>query len=354
MAVENEFGLYLFNHYSGKWSFQVPRNPNKYGKEIKTFIVDNLNETDAYYNYAHYDFKDLVDEFLKLCGLRPTSNGVFYKFWQSNVANNDICLVERATNKIYYYKDANRDDITERSIYEFFNIPYDTPSTKPVLLYNTQVIALCGDIGAGKDTTAKYLVKALEACGKTVRVMAFADSVKDVVAAAHSVFIDRNKLQGIEEEDRKWRTQEIPELSEQYGRTITPRILMQIFGDLYRDHINPDFWINEVKNKVLQARKDIIDYVIITDCRFKNEIEFVLNELHAYLIEIQRNTGSEWIEEYLRTGIKPDNKHESDVNWIKFVRNLTETDRKFIFQNETNNFLKLEEEVDHFVSDKLL
>ena len=347
--MNNKYGLFMFSHISGKWLFQVPRNPKKYGKSVKTFISNSF-DNEEYYNYAQYDFKDLVHEFLKLCGLKTTTSGKLYEHWQSNIVNNDIVLIERGTNKAFIYKDDKRDFITEQAIYEYFNEPYyGVAQNTEVPTYNTKVIALCGDIGAGKDTTAKYLKELYQdSFNYKVKVIAFADRVKDIVATAHPEFIDRQKLQGITETDRFWRTQEIPELSKQYNTVITPRKLMQIYGDLYRNHINPDFWINSVKNQILQAKKEKVDYVIITDCRFVNELKFVLNELHAYLIEVKRDGGSPWIQEYLETGIKPQDKHESDVDWIKFVNNLTEQDRKFTFNNITDNMLELQDQIAEF------
>jgi hypothetical protein len=148
------------------------------------------------------------------------------------------------------------------------------------------IIGVCGFIGSGKDTIADYLVNFHE-----FRRESFASTLKDAVA---SVFgWDRTMLEGRTKEAREWREQVDPWWAERLAMpTLTPRWVLQYWGtEVCRKGFHDDIWIASLENKLRNSK----DHVVISDCRFPNEISSIKNA-GGQIVWVQRGTLPEWYE----------------------------------------------------------
>jgi hypothetical protein len=145
------------------------------------------------------------------------------------------------------------------------------------------IIGICGFIGSGKDTVADYLVNFHE-----FRRESFAASLKDAVAAVFGW--DRTLLEGRTKESREWREQVDPWWSTRLGREITPRWVLQYWGtEVFRRHFHDDIWIASVENKLRSSN----DNIVITDCRFPNEIDGI-KKVGGKIVWVQRGELPDW------------------------------------------------------------
>lgn len=168
-------------------------------------------------------------------------------------------------------------------------------------------IALCGFSGSGKDTIADILIRHFG-----YKKLSFAGAVKDTLS---SIFgWDRDMLEGITPEDRVKR-----EIVDEWWSTklgipgFCPRMAMiQIATGLFRDKFHKDIWTLSVEKKIMQY-----DNVVITDCRFSNEIAMV-KSYGFELIFVERAKPS-WFDLY-KSGVEceeADRLHESEKSWIR-------------------------------------
>jgi hypothetical protein len=128
------------------------------------------------------------------------------------------------------------------------------------------IIGVVGFIGSGKDTIADYLVNV-----HGFRRESFANTLKDAVASVFSW--DRVMLEGRTREAREWREQVDPWWAERLGiPTLTPRWVLQQWGtEVCRRGFHDDIWIASVENKLRRSK----DNIVISDCRFPNEIKSI-------------------------------------------------------------------------------
>lgn len=154
------------------------------------------------------------------------------------------------------------------------------------ILKNTgvkMIIGICGLIGAGKDTIADYLVNIHE-----FRRDSFAATLKDAVSAIFGW--DRDMLEGRSRSSREWREQPDKWWSERLGREITPRYILQHWGtEVCRQGFHDDIWIASLENKLRSTTDD----VVISDCRFPNEI-LAIRRAGGTVIRVIRGTDPEW------------------------------------------------------------
>ena len=172
------------------------------------------------------------------------------------------------------------------------------------------IIGICGFQGSGKDTVANYLVNHYN-----FKKLSFASILKDIVSIIFNW--DRNMLEGLTKEARLQR--EI--VDEWWSKNLniphfTPRYALQYIGtDIFRKHFHNDIWILTLENKIQQYEN-----VVISDCRYMNEITLIENTLNGEMIYIQRNDEKpEWFNEVLLFGNTkniPHTLHESEWNWI--------------------------------------
>lgn len=137
--------------------------------------------------------------------------------------------------------------------------------------FNTpMIIGLNGLAGSGKDTIADFLVE-----NYNFKKVSFATILKHIIAIIFSW--NREKLDGLTEQDRLWR-----ETTDEWWSSalnipnFTPRYAMQNIGtNLFRHHFNENIWILSMQRKIEIFLQNNSSNIVITDCRFENEIEFV-------------------------------------------------------------------------------
>jgi hypothetical protein len=147
------------------------------------------------------------------------------------------------------------------------------------------IIGICGFIGTGKDTVADYLVNLHH-----FRRESFASTLKDAVA--HVFGWDRTMLEGRTKQAREWR--EIPDAwwSDRLGKPITPRYVLQQWGtEVLRKGFHDDIWIASLENKLRNSQDD----VVISDCRFPNEIRAIKNA-GGRVIRVVRGPEPSWYD----------------------------------------------------------
>jgi hypothetical protein len=178
------------------------------------------------------------------------------------------------------------------------------------------IIGICGFIGSGKDTVADYLVNFHE-----FRRESFANTLKDAVS---SVFgWDRTMLEGRTKEAREWREQVDPWWAERLAMpTLTPRWVLQYWGtEVCRRGFHDDIWIASLENKLRTSK----DSVVISDCRFPNEIASIKNT-GGKIIWVQRGELPDWYDLALAENLKNSEAakfeltkrkvHASETAWV--------------------------------------
>ena len=123
-----------------------------------------------------------------------------------------------------------------------------------------KVICISGKAQHGKDTTAGYLKEFLEARGKKVLIAHYGDLVKYVCKTFFG-----------------WDGQK-----DEKGRTL----LQYVGTDKIRER-RPDYWVKFVYD-MLNFFNGEWDYVLISDCRFPNEVEYMQGTFDTVHIRVVR------------------------------------------------------------------
>ncbi len=173
----------------------------------------------------------------------------------------------------------------------------------------SSVIGICGFQGSGKDTIGDILVSKY---GYTR--LSFASILKDIVAILFDW--DRNMLEGNTPEYRAQREIVDEWWSKQLNMpNLTPRWVLQQMGtDVMRTHFHNDIWIIALKRKMLKY-----DKVVITDCRFENEIS-MLKSMDATIIHVIRGNLPTWFDNVQQGENPPIDLHPSEWKWIPFIK----------------------------------
>lgn len=175
------------------------------------------------------------------------------------------------------------------------------------------IVGLVGLIGSGKDTAADYLVNFHD-----WRRDSFAAPLKDAVA---NVFgWNRELLEGRTKESREWRECADAWWSDRLGRVVTPRHVLQLWGtEVCRRGYHDDIWVASLENRIRQSK----DNIVITDCRFPNEIE-AIQRAGGRVFRIRRGDDPAWVPsaiEYLENRGEIGNPpsllpHASEWSWM--------------------------------------
>jgi hypothetical protein len=162
------------------------------------------------------------------------------------------------------------------------------------------IIGICGFIGSGKDTIADYLVN-----NHGFRRESFAGTLKDAVSAVFGW--DRTLLEGRTKEARAWREQVDPWWAERLNMPeLTPRLMLQLWGtEVCRKSFHDDIWIASLEHKLLASNDD----VVISDCRFPNEIKAITN-VGGKVIRVIRGPEPVWYDDAVAA-----NKGPTHIGW---------------------------------------
>lgn len=183
------------------------------------------------------------------------------------------------------------------------------------------IIGVCGFIGSGKDTIADYLTNF-----HGFRRESFANTLKDAVSQVFGW--DRTMLEGRTKQAREWREQVDPWWAERLNMpNLTPRWVLQYWGtEVCRKAFHDDIWIASLENKLRNSTDD----VVISDCRFPNEIKSIKNA-GGIVIRVVRGEEPEWYNAAVSVNKGPDgnstwslskkqleklNIHASETSWV--------------------------------------
>ncbi len=152
-----------------------------------------------------------------------------------------------------------------------------------------KVIGIAGLIGSGKDTVGDMLVN-----NHGFRRVSYASTLKDAVAVIFGW--DREMLEGKTSSARAEREVKDEWWSRKLGMPITPRFVLQHIGtDVLRRHFHDDIWIASVERRISSSKDD----VVITDCRFWNEMDSVIS-LGGSVHRIHRGPNPDWYDDAIR------------------------------------------------------
>jgi hypothetical protein len=133
---------------------------------------------------------------------------------------------------------------------------------------NTKIIAFSGRKQSGKTICSEFLKGLLLSNGyPDVEIYNFADPLKEDICMN---MFGLSYVQCYGEDHNK------NELVDAYweDKQLTARDLMQLIGtDLFRK-LNNNVWVNALINKI---KKSKLQVVIVSDCRFPNEVEAIKN-----------------------------------------------------------------------------
>ena len=192
------------------------------------------------------------------------------------------------------------------------------------------IIGVLGFKGSGKSTFGKYIQNKYK-----YKELSFASSLKDAISPIFGW--DRQKLEGISQQDREFRETEDVFWAERLGVKCTPRWVMQNLGtDVIRKYFNNNIWIYSLERKLEEIKNK--ENVVITDVRFPDEIDF-LKRKGAILVYIEREDSPEWFYDLEKV---PKDLHISEWAWVEFKPKICIKNKgtKEMFYNEIENTLE--------------
>ena len=167
------------------------------------------------------------------------------------------------------------------------------------------IIGICGLIGSGKGTVADYLIGQ-----HNFQKISFADKLKDAVAEMFDW--PRQMLEGVTPQSRGWRERPDVFWSNELGREITPRYVLQVFGtECMRQGFYDGIWVSFVKKKI---QDNPTTNWVIPDTRFPNEVDMI-KTIGGSVWCVQRGDNPQWFNEYKNNNVEPKDIHPSEWAW---------------------------------------
>ena len=164
-----------------------------------------------------------------------------------------------------------------------------------------EIILINGKKRSGKDFVAKKLREKLESGGKVVRVLSFADPIKEIMCKTFNISL-------AELDDLK--NNDINILIN--GNEISFRQILQNFGtEAMQSVFSKHIWVNKLTQRAYE--KDC-DYLIVPDFRFVHE------DISPIKVKVINNS------------VKSEDQHksENDLNNYKFIHIIDNTGYKDI------------------------
>lgn len=181
------------------------------------------------------------------------------------------------------------------------------------------IVSLTGFKGSGKDTVGQMLAQ-LD-CFQTV---SFAAPLKSAVSVMFGW--DAQLLEGHTKESREWREQPDAYWSEVFGRTITPRLILQEFGtEVVRHRMVDHFWIAAARKTIESTH----NHVVITDARFPNELDMI-RSLGGVCVRIERGQEPWWYQRSAWINSKPNWFKQAYLKWDNKLRSVHPSERDWI------------------------
>ena len=169
------------------------------------------------------------------------------------------------------------------------------------------IVGICGLIGSGKGTVADILVREHD-----FKKISFADALKDGVAAMFDW--PRHMLEGDSDESREWREQIDPFWTEEIGKKISPRLVLQLVGtECMRQGFYDGVWVSIVKKTLLTYHKE---NWVIPDTRFLNEIDMI-HSVGGKIWRVKRGEDPDWFDPLREHNVTPTDVHPSEYAWVR-------------------------------------
>lgn len=141
---------------------------------------------------------------------------------------------------------------------------------------SNKIILISGKMGSGKDTVARMLQKKLEAAGWKVYQKKYAQYLKEMCATSFKPLIEDLNREFLEHDLGFFVTKE--ENWYENKNFITRRILQIVGTDLFRNHVDKNFWTNHLALEIthdINHSPSVDNIFIISDWRFRSEMELI-------------------------------------------------------------------------------
>lgn len=164
---------------------------------------------------------------------------------------------------------------------------------------NTKIILLTGKAQSGKDSAAQFILSKLLKINKTAKCYSFASDLKFICHNILGLSVDQCWGSNLYKDTQtKFKWSDLPISNEKLSRLMikdqnykkvddfmTAREVMQVWGtDIFRS-FDENCWVRATLNRI---ESDNLDFAIITDARFENEVDYI-KKFSPIVIRLTRN-----------------------------------------------------------------